>query len=102
MRLHLVLIILSGAAFSLLRADETLLFNGKDLTGWQEPHGSWTVAATVTLNPKDPKSFVLARPGEGIFFNTTSGKGVNLLGKMPHGDCSLHVEFTVPKDSNSG
>ncbi|HEY2574540.1 MAG TPA: DUF1080 domain-containing protein [Verrucomicrobiaceae bacterium] len=101
MRFPFVLPLLAFAAFSLLRAEEASLFNGKDLSAWQEPRGSWTVAAAVTLSPSDPRTFV-ARPGEGVFFNTTSGKGVNLLSKMQHGDCSLHVEFSVPKDSNSG
>lgn len=78
-----------------------MLFNGKDLEAWQEPHGAWSIAGAVTLNPSDPKALV-AQPGEGVFLNTTSGKGVNLLTKSEHGDCSLHMEFCVPQGSNSG
>jgi hypothetical protein len=36
-----------------------------------------------------------------VLFNTNKGT-VNLLTKKEFGDCEVHVEFTVPKGSNSG
>lgn len=77
------------------------LFNGRDLTGWQQPTGSWSVVSAVSLDPANPKAFV-STPGEGIALNTLSGRGVDFKTVAEFGDCELHVEFCVAKDSNSG
>ncbi len=79
------------------------LFNGKDLTGWKamrEP-SDWLAAGTVTLNPKDNKVFAI-QPGTGILVNGAKGNTSNIYTEYQHGDCRLHIEFMVPKDSNSG
>src|SRR3954454_9043067 len=80
---------------------ETPLFNGKDLAGWQQPVGTWSAVSKVTLDPAAPNHFV-ATPGEGILLNSASSHTVDALTKMEHRDCQLHVEFCVPKGSNSG
>lgn len=85
------------------------VFNGKDLTGWkfkdQGGAGAWKVVGDVKLDPADPKK--LAGRGQG-----SDGQGVLLRGPFDHGsdvyteqqfgDCTLHIEFMVPKESNSG
>ena len=91
-------------------AGRTVLFNGKDLTGWKfkEQRGSeaWKVVGDVKLDPNDPKKLVGSGSGSG------PAKGALLRGPIDHGsdvyteqkfgDCELHVEFVVPKGSNSG
>jgi hypothetical protein len=84
------------------------LFNGKDLAGWKfrggaaaARRGKWVVAAGVRLDEKDPHRFT-AEAGEGVLLNGGDGRGVDLFFDGPHGDCQLHVEFNVPKGSNSG
>jgi len=88
------------------------LFNGKDLSGWKplavDDPGSeihekmgWLTAESVTLKPDDPTKFDI-HPGEGIFVNGLTGRTSNLLTEYLHGDCELHIEFVVPKNSNSG
>lgn len=37
-----------------------------------------------------------------MLVNGEKGKTVNLLTELEHGDCNAHLEFCVPKDSNSG
>jgi len=37
-----------------------------------------------------------------VLLSGGDGRGVDLLTAAPHGDCDLHVEFTVPRGSNSG
>jgi hypothetical protein len=83
------------------------LFNGKDLTGWTLRPGAdpkkskWTVAGGVRL--KDGMTNRLdGEAGSGVLLNGGDGRGVDLLTEAPHGDCELHVEFVVPKGSNSG
>ncbi|MES2570958.1 MAG: DUF1080 domain-containing protein [Verrucomicrobiota bacterium] len=79
----------------------TELFDGKILSGWQQPIGTWAAVGKVILDPANVKSF-LATPGEGILLNSAGNHTVDALTKMEHGDCELHIEFCVPKGSNSG
>ncbi|MFB3788605.1 MAG: DUF1080 domain-containing protein [bacterium] len=79
------------------------LFNGKDLSGWkamQEP-GEWLAAGQVAMSPKNNKVFDI-QPGTGILVNGPKGNTSNIYTGYQHGDCQLHIEFVVPKDSNSG
>jgi hypothetical protein len=61
------------------------LFNGQDLDGWHMRHTNrehtWVVH-------------------DGILDNT--GKGVDIISDGEFGDFELHIEYLVPKDSNSG
>ena len=96
-----LLIIAASLAVFAARAEEAALFTSPDLAKWKEPHGTWQGAGGVSLDPSNPKAFVLA-PGTGVFVNSAAGKTSDLLTKREHGDCELHVEFCVPKGSNSG
>ncbi|MCC6421779.1 MAG: DUF1080 domain-containing protein [Gemmataceae bacterium] len=85
------------------------LFNGKDLNGWKFRGGEkaakksrWTVAGNVQLDPKAPGRLTALKDGAGVLLNGGDGRGVDLLTEAQHGDCELHVEFIVPKGSNSG
>jgi hypothetical protein len=94
-------------------SDGKSVFNGKDLTGWKfrDPKGAgaWKVVSDVKLDPSDAKKLL----GEGgDVGNGRSGGGALLRGPFDHGsdvyteqtfgDCELHIEFVVPKGSNSG
>ncbi|MDB6153465.1 MAG: hypothetical protein JWL90_1918 [Chthoniobacteraceae bacterium] len=101
MKRFLFLPLLSLVAISHSASAETSLFDGKDLAGWQQPAGTWSAVSKVSLDPANSKSF-LSTPGEGILLNSAAGHTVDALTKMEHRDCQLHVEFCVPKGSNSG
>ena len=81
------------------------LFNGRSLEGWngKSPDGKheWLVAREVTLKPDDPKLFQI-KPGIGLLVNGPTGRTADLYTDYKHGDCELHIEFVVPKGSNSG
>jgi hypothetical protein len=97
--------VFAGLISLALAADSTeparILFNGKDLAGWRTPAGDWTVVKAATLDPKDPQRFAL-EPGPGVLANGPSGKAPNLISDFTHGDVEAHIEFVVPKGSNSG
>ncbi len=58
------------------------LFNGKDLAGWHaEGANQWVVKDGVLVNPKS---------------------GSNLVTDTKYDDFKLHIEFRIPKGSNSG
>ena len=48
-----------------------------------------------------PKKLV-AQPGKGIWVNGPTGRTRDLISKVFHGDVELHLEFMIPKGSNSG
>lgn len=82
----------------------TELFNGRDLGGWKAmnpANNKWRTAARVTLDPKDETHFAIV-PGSGILVNGQAGKTSNIYTILAHGDCEAHIEFNVPKGSNSG
>lgn len=79
---------------------EWVLCDGKNLSAWRE-NGEWIVAQAVSLDPADDQKFAIAS-GEGIMVNGRKGRTVNLVSREEFGDVEAHVEFCVPKKSNSG
>ena len=77
------------------------LFNGDNLAGWRKLQGDWMIAEAVTLDPSKPESLLIV-PGQGLMVNGPKGRSVDLLTEEEFGDLDLHVEFCVPKHSNSG
>ena len=73
----------------------------RDLTAWRPPTGDWKVASSVALDPADPTRFTIS-PGQGVLVNGTQGKTVALITQAEFGDVEVHVEFCIPKHSNSG
>jgi hypothetical protein len=114
MRVLTLCAVIAAAGLGLLRAGEKKaagqpLFNGKDLSGWKFRGGEaaakrskWTVTGSLTLDPKTPTRFAGPTAGGGILLNGGDGRGVDILTQREHGDCALHVEFNVAKNSNSG
>lgn len=78
------------------------LFDGATTAGWDpvcRGEDEWQTAASVQLDPDDPRTFHVD-PGNGVLVN--NGRTANIASETLHGDCELHLEFTVPEDSNSG
>jgi hypothetical protein len=74
---------------------------GGDLTSWRGPHGDWQVVGDVRAGGEDNR-FLATTPGRGVIVNGKTGRTVNLLSTLEHGDVQAHIEFVVPKGSNSG
>jgi hypothetical protein len=81
--------------------DSPLDMTGADLAAWKTPHGDWTQVADVELDPKNAKK-LLAKDGKGVWYNGPKGRTANLLSKQKFGDVEVHLEFNIPKGSNSG
>lgn len=101
--LLLALLIIGCATDPTHSPDAINLFNGQDLSQWhtRTKTTSWTVAKSVSLNPKNPHLFLI-HPGAGIFVNGPTGEDHNLFSNTAHGDAAIHVEFNVSSNSNSG
>lgn len=83
----------------------TALFNSQDLTGWKcsGADNAWMAASAVKVDPADPARFTIATDGKlDILVNGPTGKTCNLYTEAEFGDCEAHIEFCVPRGSNSG
>jgi hypothetical protein len=74
------------------------LFEG-GLEAFKTPHCEWLQVSDVDIDPQNPRKFV-AREGKGAWFNGNRTK--NLYTKQKFADVELHLEFNLPKGSNSG
>ena len=83
----------------------TSLTDGTGMQGWHPRNpkmgNEWLTAAGVKLNPQD-EHFFLIEAGQGIAVNGLKGKTTDLLTDVQFGDIEAHLEFVVPKGSNSG
>jgi hypothetical protein len=70
-------------------------------SSWQADRGTWAIAGSVSLDPGDDAKLAIDT-GEGIWVNGPEGRTVDLHSTMNHGDVEAHIEFMVPKGSNSG
>jgi Domain of Unknown Function (DUF1080) len=78
-------------------------FDGKTMAGWtvkvDAAKSKWKVG-TSKLDEKNPAKIVWTA-GEGELINTDGG-GTDAMTEATFGDCTIEVEFMVPKGSNSG
>lgn len=77
------------------------LVGDKGLAAWREPTGDWLVVGEVFKDPKNERKLAW-KAGTGVIVNGPKGRTRNLLSKHEHGDVEAHIEFMVPKGSNSG
>ncbi len=68
---------------------------------FREPIGDWTIVGDTFTNPDNEKLLDWS-PGGGTVVNGKDGHTDHLVSRVEHGDVKLHIEFMVPKDSNSG
>ncbi|MEO6812041.1 MAG: DUF1080 domain-containing protein [Isosphaeraceae bacterium] len=85
------------------------LFNGKDLKGWTPKNpkakGVWVVCDNVTLDPGNPARLLPVGEGgspDAVLLCGGDGRGSDIMTNESFYNYQLHLEFTVPKGSNSG
>jgi hypothetical protein len=75
-----------------------------DLTNldvWKGKTDGWVVAGGAKMGPKNERRLV-AEPGKGVLVNGSKGRAPDLVTKQSFGDVEVHLEFLIPKRSNSG
>jgi hypothetical protein len=72
-----------------------------DRAHWKTPTGAWYLASDAGLDPANERRLA-ATPGTGVIVNGPTGRTSNLVSRESYGDLELHLEFLVPKGSNSG
>jgi hypothetical protein len=68
---------------------------------WKQPGEAWKWAGAVSLDPANPRR-LSAKPGDGVLVNGAKGRARDLITRQTFGDIEVHVEFMIPKGSNSG
>ena len=93
------------------RGEGGSVFNGRDFTGWKfrdaKGAAAWKVVPDVKLDPADPKKLSATGTGTGgeiggALLRGPIDHGSDIYTEQTFGDCELHIEFMVPKGSNSG
>ena len=81
----------------------------KDMSGWKLKESNntkvWKIVADVKLDEKDSKKLIASGENAGdspALFRQPVEHGTDIYTEQTFGDCELHVEFVVPKSSNSG
>jgi len=78
-----------------------IVLTGNDLSTWQKNPGEWYVCGSVSMDPANEK-LITTSPGTGIIINGADGQTDNIVSREEFGDVTAHIEFMVPKGSNSG
>jgi hypothetical protein len=70
---------------------------------WKKFDPAWIVTSEVKLNPEKATQLVALPVTDGpIWVNGQKGRLPDLITKQAFGDCEVHVEFLIAKNSNSG
>jgi predicted nucleic acid-binding protein len=99
--LPLLLLLAAGGLPGAEALGWTDLSGGKGLDAWKGPTGAWLVASDAELNPDNPR-LLRGKPGTGVLVNGARGQAPDLVSKQAFGDAEVHVEFLIPRRSNSG
>jgi hypothetical protein len=75
--------------------------DAKAREGWEKLTDEWAIGGGAVIDPKNPRKLV-AEMGDGVLVNSPKGRARDLLSKQKFGDAEVHVEFFIPKGSNSG
>jgi hypothetical protein len=100
---HLLFALLTLLAVSFLTAPaaDNDWIDLTNLDAWRKPDKLWLLAGSVGMDPDNPKR-LSAKSGKEILVNGKKGRAHDLLSKREFGDVEVHVEFLIPKGSNSG
>ena len=82
-------------------ADARVSLVGNNFSAWRGNTGQWEIVGDAFTNPKNVMS-LSSKPGTGVILNGPTGRTNNILSKAEFGDARAHIEFMVPKGSNSG
>ncbi|MGC8638315.1 MAG: 3-keto-disaccharide hydrolase [Isosphaeraceae bacterium] len=96
-----LLMILCPLVASAQDAEWTDLTDDHELANWRQPTGNWFVAGDARIDPHNARRLV-GVAGKGVIINGPEGRTRNLYTSRGYGDLEMHLEFLIPKGSNSG
>jgi hypothetical protein len=78
------------------------LIGAEALDAWVPPTGEWAIGSEVKVDPKNPRRLAFEPRHAGVLVNGPIGKTKDIVTKRKFGDAEVHLEFFIPKGSNSG
>jgi len=91
------------------KTGELVLFNGKDLSNWKTADPAkienWKVVSSVKADPDEPHKLVTEGTGgtaDSVMYLHGAVEGGDIYTDQVFADVEVHVEFMIPKGSNSG
>lgn len=72
-----------------------------NLGAWKGKTDGWVLVGGASMSPKNERQLV-SEPGKGVLVNDMKKRPRDLVSKQSFGDVEVHLEFMVPKKSNSG
>ena len=82
-------------------SSKSVVLTGGDFSQWRDNTGQWQIVGNVFMKPDNSK-LLGSKPGTGVILNGPTGRTSHLFSKAEFGDVKAHIEFMVPKGSNSG
>jgi len=73
----------------------------ENFSTWRDNTGQWKIVGDTFINPENEK-LLSSKPGTGVIINGPTGRTSHLFSKDQFGNIKVHIEFMVPKGSNSG
>ena len=101
------ILLLVGILFTLAvdagakESGKSVVLTGRDFSQWRSKTGQWQIVDDVFMKP-DNNRLLGVKPGMGVIVNGPTGRTSNLLSESGFGDVKAHIEFMIPKGSNSG
>jgi hypothetical protein len=86
-------------AIDVSKGETKIQLTGKDFSAWRGNTGTWQIVGEAAMDPKN-KKLITTKPGSGVM--VSDGQTVYLFSKEEFGDVKAHIEFMVPRGSNSG
>jgi len=74
---------------------------GADLSAWRGDTARWLVVGNTSSTTAEPNKLSITT-GDGVIVNGAEGRTVNIVSKEEFRDVRAHIEFMLPKGSNSG
>jgi len=85
----------AGKAWTLLTPED------KPFAAWDTAVDQWAQAESAAIDEKNPRKLSF-KEGKGILVNGPTGRARDMITRDKYGDAEVHVEFMIPKGSNSG
>jgi sugar phosphate isomerase/epimerase len=93
-------IIIAAAACARAGEREKVFLTGNDFSAWLDA-SQWSMAGDAYLHPRN-ENLLATREGTGVVTNGRGVKVPSLVSRREFGDVRAHIEFMIPKGSNSG
>jgi len=100
-KILVILLLVFAVGVGAKESGNGIVLTGGDFSQWRDNTGQWQIVGDTFVKPGNNK-LLGSKAGTGVILNGPTGRTSNLFSKAQFGDVKAHIEFMVPKGSNSG